>query len=142
MIQEALALSAELRNNRAKARNDYSRRVKLEMVMKNWTGIVLCAGLLAGCTSTDDRILFDGHYYNAKLRKVERQLDQFIVTVKPVSKSLVGAREAGRYEAVTHCVNLFGSSDIVWSAGPDALEGQLNIEKDVLTLAGKCPSSR
>jgi hypothetical protein len=114
----------------------------METVMKNWTGIVLCVGFLTGCTSTDDRIFFDGQFYNAKLRKVERQLDQFVVTVNPVSKSLVGAREAGRYEAVVHCVNLFGSSDIIWAAGPDAPEGQLDIEKDVLTLAGKCPSSR
>lgn len=109
--------------------------------MKYWTGIVLCAGLIAGCTSSEDRILFDGHFYNAKLRKVERQLDQFVVTVRPVSKSLAGAREAGRYEATSHCINLFGSSDIIWAAGPDAPEDQLNIEKDTLTLQGRCPNA-
>lgn len=110
--------------------------------MKNWTGFVLCAGLLASCTSSDDRLFFDGQFYNSKLRKVERQLDRFTVTVKPVSKSLTGAREAGRYEAVSYCVNLFGSSDIIWTAGPDAPDNQLNIEKDTLTLTGRCPSSR
>lgn len=109
--------------------------------MKSWTGIALCAGLLTGCSSTEDRIFFDGQFYNAKLRKVERQLDQFIVTVKPVSKSLAGAREAGRYEAVVHCVNSFGSSDIIWSAGPDADESALSIDKDTLTLQGRCPNA-
>ncbi|WP_299023785.1 hypothetical protein [uncultured Sulfitobacter sp.] len=142
MTQEALALTVELRNNGAKTRNEPRYRVCMETVMKNWTGIVLCAGLLGACTSAEDRIFFDGQFYNAKLRKVERQLDQFTVTVRPVSKSLTGAREAGRYEAVVHCVNLFGSSDIIWTAGPDAPEGQLNIENDTLTLAGRCPASR
>jgi hypothetical protein len=113
-----------------------------ETVMKNWTGVALCVGLFAGCTSSEDRIFFDGQFYTAKLRKVERQLDQFVVTVKPVSKSLDGAREAGRYEAVVHCVNLFGSSDIIWAAGPDAPEDQLNIEKDTLTLQGRCPNAK
>ena len=60
--------------------------------MKNWTGVALCVGLFAGCTSSEDRIFFDGQFYTAKLRKVERQLDQFVVTVKPVSKSLEGGK--------------------------------------------------
>jgi hypothetical protein len=114
----------------------------METVMKNWMGLVVCAGLVVGCTSREGRNLFDGQFYNAKLRKVERQLDQFQVTVKPVSKSLTGARQAGRYEAVSYCINTFGSSDIIWTAGPDVSEGDLNIEKDTLTLAGRCPSSR
>lgn len=107
--------------------------------MKFWTGMALCAGLLAGCTSADDRILFDGQFFNAKLRKVERQLDVFTVSVRPVSRSLVGAREAGKYEAVVHCVNTFGSSDIIWTAGPDVPASQLNIDRDTLILQGRCP---
>ncbi|KEJ89425.1 hypothetical protein [Sulfitobacter donghicola] len=110
--------------------------------MKVWMGFVFCAGLLVGCTSPEDRIFFDGQFYNSKLRKVDRQLDQFVVTVRPVSKSLEGAREAGRYEATVYCVNAFGSSDIIWIAGPDAADDQLNIEKDTLTLRGNCPSAR
>lgn len=110
--------------------------------MKIWIGVALCAGLLGACTSADDRILFDGHFYNTKIRKVERQLDVFVVTVKPVSRSLQGARDAGRYEATVHCVNTYGSSDIIWAAGPDAPEAQLNIDKDTLTLQGRCPNAR
>ena len=110
--------------------------------MKNWTAIALCAGLTAGCTSPEDRILFDGQFFTSKIRKVERQIDVFAVTVKPVSRSLKGAREAGRYEATVYCVNTYGSSDVIWTAGPDAPEGQLNIEKDTLTLQGRCPNAR
>jgi len=110
--------------------------------MKIWTSIALCAGLVAGCTSAEDRILFDGQFYNAKLRKVDRQFDVFTVTVKPVSKSLKGALEAGAYEATVYCVNTFGNSEIIWTAGPDAPEGQLRIDKDVLTLQGRCPDGR
>jgi len=114
----------------------------METVMKRWMGLVVCAGLIAGCTSQEGRNLFDGQIYNAKLRKVDKQFDTFQVTVKPVSRSLLGAREAGRFEAVSYCVNTFGSSDVIWTAGPDATEGALLIEKDTLTLAGRCPGSR
>lgn len=110
--------------------------------MKIWIGITLCAGLLTACTASEDRMFFDDHFYNAKIRKVERQRDVFTVTVKPVSKSLLGAREAGRYEAIVHCVNAFGSSDIIWTSGPDVPAAQLRIEKDTLTLQGRCPDAR
>lgn len=110
--------------------------------MKIWTALVVCAGLTAGCTSSEDRILFDGEYFNAKLRKVDRQLDVFTVTVKHVSKSLKGALAAGEYEAITHCVNYYGTSDIVWTVGPDTPEEQLSIVKDVVTLQGRCPDAR
>lgn len=110
--------------------------------MVKWIGCVVVAAVLAGCISREDRVAFDGEFFNARLRKVERQSDQFTVTVRPVSRSLVGAREAGRHAATIHCVSLFGSSDIIWSAGPDAAEGALNIDNDTLTLAGRCPADR
>jgi hypothetical protein len=113
-----------------------------ETVMKNWTGIALCVGLLAACTAAEDRISFDGQFYNAKLRKVERQLDVFTVSVRPVSKSLRGALEAGSYEAVGYCVNQFGTSDVIWTAGPAAPRAQLAIERDTLILQGLCPDAR
>tara|TARA_R110000787_G_scaffold157008_7_gene270945 strand:- start:793 stop:1125 length:333 start_codon:yes stop_codon:yes gene_type:complete len=110
--------------------------------MKILTQVALCAGLLAACTSADDRTLFDGQFYNAKLRKVDRQLDVFTVSVKPVSKSLEGALQAGTYEATVHCVSTFGSSDVIWTDGPDAPQSQLNIANDVLVLQGRCPGAR
>jgi hypothetical protein len=113
-----------------------------ETVMKNWIGTAICAGLLVGCTSSEDRILFDGQFYKTSVRKVEKQLDVFTVTVKPVSKSLLGARQAGSHAAVEYCINQFGASDIIWTAGPDVPQAQLNIEKDVMTLQGQCPNAR
>ena len=110
--------------------------------MRNWTAIALCAVVVAACTPSEDQVLFDGQSYKSKLRKIDRQRDQFTVTVAPVSKSLLGAREAGRYEAVVHCVNEYGSSDIIWAAGPDAPQAQLRIDKDTLTLQGRCPNAR
>lgn len=110
--------------------------------MKTWTAVALCALLVAGCGGDEDRILFDGQSFNAKLRKVDQQSDVFTVTVKPVSRSLDGAVAAGEYEAIKHCVNTYGTSDIVWTIGPDTPQGQLPIEKDVLTLQGRCPDAR
>jgi hypothetical protein len=110
--------------------------------MKNWVGIVLCLGVLSACTSQEDQILFDGQFYNAKLRKVDRQLDVFTVSVKPVSRSLVGALDAGEYEAIKYCVDLFGSSDILWNVGPDTAQGQQSVVNDTLTLQGRCPNAR
>ncbi len=110
--------------------------------MKIWVTLAAVTAVLIGCTSDEDRILFDGQYYSAKLRKVDRQLDVFTVTVKPVSKSLAGALQAGTYEATAYCVNSFGNSDILWTAGPDAPEDTLLIEGDVLTLQGRCPDAR
>lgn len=109
--------------------------------MKKLTGLVIAVALMAGCTPADERIQFDGQFYNAKLRKVDRQRDVFTVTVRPVSRSVAGAREAGAYEATVYCVNTFGSSDIIWSAGPDAPDGELRIENDTLTLLGRCPNA-
>lgn len=110
--------------------------------MKIWTALALCAGLTAACTSAEDRIAFDGQYFNAKLRKVDRQLNVFTVTVRPVSKSLEGAVAAGEYEAISYCINTFGSSDIEWAVGPDTAREQLPIDRDVLTLQGLCPDAR
>ncbi|MEQ6248346.1 hypothetical protein ABMC89_05600 [Sulfitobacter sp. HNIBRBA3233] len=110
--------------------------------MKSWLILATATVLLAGCTSDDDRIAFDGQFYNAKLRKVERQLDTFTVTVRPVSRSLAGALEAGEYAAIEYCVNTFGSSDIIWAVGPETPQQSLPIESDTLTLQGQCPGAR
>lgn len=94
---------------------------------------------VAGCINREDKIPFDGQYFRSKVSKVDKQFDVFTVSVKPVSASLEGAREAGRYEATSYCVNTFGSSDIIWTAGPDAPEEDLTIENDQLVLQGRCP---
>lgn len=101
--------------------------------------VALAAGLVAGCANNDDRIAFDGKFFRAKVQKVEKQNDVFTVTVKGVSQSLNGAREAGRYEATDHCIQNYGTSKIIWRVGPDTPPEQLSIVDDTLTFSGRCP---
>lgn len=99
--------------------------------------ILATLAALAACESKDDRIAFDGGYFRAKADKLDKeQRDHFTVTVKPVSESLDGAREAGRHEAITYCITNYGSSNIEWTQGPDADE--VTVEDDTLMLAGIC----
>ena len=105
------------------------------------TGLLLIAVLvLTACTERrSERVAFDGVFFRASSGKVDKQRDQFEVSVSPVSASLEGAREAGRYEAIRYCIKQFGSSDIDWIAGPDAEDGTLRITGDKLLLRGTCP---
>ncbi|MEM6760531.1 MAG: hypothetical protein AAF601_13730 [Pseudomonadota bacterium] len=85
-----------------------------------------------------DRIAFDGVFFRSNSSKVDKQRDQFVVSVGPASLSLDGARAAGRHEAVRYCIENFGASDIAWSQGPDAEDGRLVLENDRLILRGTC----
>ena len=98
---------------------------------------VVSAGLVAGCVAQKDRVLFDGQYFRAKVSKVNKQRDVFQVTVKDPTKSIDGAREAGRHAAVSYCVRNYGSSDIDWTIGPDT--EQLKVIDNKLTFQGTCP---
>ncbi len=104
--------------------------------------VLLCvtASLLAGCTSRDDRIAFDGKFFRTKLSKVDGRRDVFTLTVRNASQSINGAREAARYEATVYCVNTYGSSDITWVVGPDTPAENLRLVGDSLTFQGSCPS--
>lgn len=103
---------------------------------------LIAATAIAGCTDNEDRIAFDGQYYRTKLSKVDGQRDVFTVSVRPVSASLEGAREAGRYEATVYCVNAYGDSDIVWAVGPDTPAEALTVVDDTLTFQGRCPQAQ
>lgn len=104
--------------------------------------VVACAvvAFLAGCTSQEDRIAFDGKYFKTKISKVDGQRDVFTLLVKNASQSIDGAREAARYDATVYCVNNYGSSDIVWVIGPDTPADNLRLVDDSLTFSGSCPS--
>lgn len=107
--------------------------------MKSFSvGIVMALGVLAGCTDSKNRIAFDGHYFRTKVQKVDGQRDVFTVRIRDVARSLDGAREAGRHAGVSHCVENFGSSDIVWSVGPDTPPESLSIEDNTLVFSGVC----
>lgn len=100
----------------------------------------VAAALLVGCNLRDDRIAFEGHYFRAKLSKVDGQRDVFTVTVRDAAKSLEGAREAGRYEATKYCIKNYGSSDITWVVGPDTPAQNLAVVDGSLVFQGACPS--
>lgn len=101
--------------------------------------ISLSALLLGACGPDEDDVSFDGQYYRAKIDTDRGTRDVFTVTARPVSASLIGAREAARYEATVYCVNRYGRSDIVWTVGPDSPDEALTISNDTLTLQGRCP---
>ncbi|AEI94467.1 MULTISPECIES: hypothetical protein [Roseobacter] len=107
--------------------------------MRIFTALMIIGLTLTACGPDDDAISFDGQFFNARL-KSERGADraQFSVTVRPVSASLEGAREAARYEATVYCVNSFGRSDVDWVVGPDDESETLTIENDTLLLQGRC----
>ncbi|MEM8655908.1 MAG: hypothetical protein AAGF36_14290 [Pseudomonadota bacterium] len=116
-------------------------RIWADMRPAMLTGLMLVAVLLLSACSVDrqaNRVAFDGVFFRASSSKVDKQRDQFEVGVSPVSASLEGAREAGRYEAIRYCIRQFGSSDIDWIAGPDAEDGTLRISGDKLLLRGTC----
>ena len=103
--------------------------------------ILLSVAFLAACGGplSDDAIAFDGQFYRTKIDTDRGSRDEFIVTARPVSASLLGAREAARYEATVYCVNRYGSSAIRWAVGPDSPDEDLTIRDDTLTLQGTCP---
>jgi len=104
-----------------------------------WAAVISTVAL-AACSGERraDRIAFDGVFFRSNASSIERVRENFEVSVTPVSASLDGAREAGRYEATRYCIANYGSSDIAWDAGPDAEEGTLIIAGDSLLLRGTC----
>ena len=104
-------------------------------------GLILCvsAALLVACGNRrDGDIPFDGQYFRATAKKVDRTREDFTVTVRPVSASFEGALQAGEYEATKYCVLTFGSSDIDWEVGPDLDPEAYAIDGDQLQLSGTC----
>ncbi|MFC6759518.1 hypothetical protein ACFQFQ_08475 [Sulfitobacter porphyrae] len=53
---------------------------------------LLCAALVAGCSDSENRFAFDGKYFRTKVKRVDKQRDVFVATVKGVSQSFEGAR--------------------------------------------------
>lgn len=101
------------------------------------TALLVC-GVLAGCQGSNERIAFDGQYFRTKVRKVDGQRDVFTVTIRDVSRSLSGARAAGRYEGTSYCVGTYGSSKIDWAVGPETPPERLRIRDDTLVFQGIC----
>ena len=101
--------------------------------------LILGAALLAGCQNDRDRLRFDGQYFRTKVRDVDGQRDEFTVTIRDVSRSLMGARLAGRHAGISYCVGNYGNSDIDWVVGPQTPAQRLVVRNDRLVFRGTCP---
>tara|TARA_R110002094_G_scaffold44158_6_gene56078 strand:- start:927 stop:1256 length:330 start_codon:yes stop_codon:yes gene_type:complete len=109
--------------------------------MKILIPVLATALVLGACSNDDGLVAFDGKFFRAKVKKVDKQRDVFTVEVRNVSQSLDGARQAGEFAGIEHCVGLFGSSDIAWKIGPNTPPEQLQIVDDRLVFEGVCPST-
>lgn len=106
------------------------------------TVLVVCCGLgLASCANqklnSGRNVQFDGMTFRAKLSKGDDRAE-FSIAVHEPSKSLSGAREAGRYEATKYCIKNYGTSDVIWTHGPDDAENSLIVVDGSLQFSGRC----
>ena len=111
------------------------------MVTYRVLGVVLLMVAVAGCNKREDKLIpFDGQYYKVKSSPVDKKvtLADFTVSIREVSQSLDGAREAGGYEGIRYCIKNYGTSQIDWSVGPETAPQNLRIADDTLTFAGRC----
>ncbi|MDJ0823299.1 MAG: hypothetical protein QNJ09_16005 [Paracoccaceae bacterium] len=81
---------------------------------------------------------FDGQYFRGSAKSDAKTRQNFTVSIRPVSRSLKGAVQAAEYEAISHCIKYYGTSDIAWTIGPDTPQDALPIDGETLTLAGTC----
>ena len=103
--------------------------------------LILCSGLiLLGCsnplTLDENKVSFEGYYFPYKLVRDKVDDRSFDLTVRRASRSLSGAKEAGRYEATRFCIKMFGTSDIKWVLGPD--DENISLTGRTLKLSGQC----
>ena len=104
-------------------------------------GLATCSFLIVvGCSNPfeleENKVSFDGYYFSSKLSRNKSDNRSFDLKVRRANRSLLGAREAGRYEATRYCVKNFGTSDIKWVLGPD--DQSIGLTGKVLKLSGQC----
>jgi len=101
--------------------------------------VVVASTLVAACSGTIrnvNAVKFDGHYFAGRASKSSADPHGFSVRIRNAAKSIAGAREAARYEATIYCIQQFGTSDIIWSIGPD--DEAISLSNRSLTVAGRC----
>ena len=104
-------------------------------------GLATCSFLIVmGCSNPfeleENKVSFDGYYFSSKLSRNKSDNRSFDLKVRRANRSLLGAREAGRYEATRFCIKNFGTSDIKWVLGPD--DQSIGLTGKVLKLSGQC----
>ena len=107
--------------------------------MRALVKVLVASTLVAGCSGTIrnvNAVKFDGHYFAGRASKSSADPHDFSVRIRNAAKSIAGAREAARYEATIYCIEQFGTSDIIWSIGPD--DEAISLSNGSLTLAGRC----
>ncbi|MGB1331696.1 MAG: hypothetical protein ACPG6M_03830 [Paracoccaceae bacterium] len=101
--------------------------------------VVVASTLVAACSGTTrnvNAVKFDGHYFAGRASKSSADPHGFSVRIRNAAKSIAGARDAARYEATIYCIEQFGTSDIIWSIGPD--DEAISLSNRSMTLAGRC----
>ena len=104
-------------------------------------GLATCSFLIVmGCSNPfepeENKVSFDGYYFSSKLSRNKSDNRSFDLKVRRANRSLLGAREAGRYEATRFCIKNFGTSDVKWILGPD--DQSIGLTGKVLKLSGQC----
>ena len=104
-------------------------------------GVLMCSFfIMMACSNPfeleENKVSFDGYYFSSKLSRSKLDDRSFDLTVRRANRSLLGAREAGRYEATRFCIKNFGTSDIKWVLGPD--DQSIGLTGKVLKLSGQC----
>ncbi|MEX0284817.1 MAG: hypothetical protein AB3N23_09415 [Paracoccaceae bacterium] len=114
--------------------------MKTRQTLRLVCSVVLGASLLSACARPEERVLFDGYYFRSDAKPVDKKagLKDFRVRVRKVSQSLDAARAAGQYEGTRYCIKNFGTSEIIWSVGPETEPAYLPIENDQLFFRGQC----
>jgi len=97
------------------------------------------AALVAGCAARDQRVLFEGEYFQTKVSHESRDNRQaFTVEVPGYERNPEAARASARFGATRYCIESYGTSDITWQAGPkDDLE-TLPVTRGRLVFRGSC----
>jgi len=103
-----------------------------------WAAGIVFLGL-AGCgQSSMKTITYEGAVFSGDLSSDSDDRAGFVATGGPASVSLEGARQAAAFQAVQHCIDYLGSSDIAWVNGPDAEDSALVIQDNEVVLSGRC----
>ena len=106
--------------------------------MRGVLAILVIAMGLTACGRKDERILFDGHYFDARVSTDRSDRQKVTTTARPVSNSLEGALAAARHEAIRYCISNYGNSAIDWVVGPDQDVESYVIVNDTIELSGAC----
>jgi hypothetical protein len=104
-------------------------------------GVCLSGLFLTACNAnTENRQLYDGFYFPAKTKAVDKKTarDRFVTEIQRASQSEKGARQAAHHSSTAYCIENYGTSQILWDQDPTDLETPLTFDKDTLVLMGTC----